>query len=91
MVFLGNPEYGCELQPMDFEMVARAYRGTGFSVENPADCDRVLDEALATPGPVMVEGVVDPFEPPLPTKIGGKPWTSPPRSSAGSRVAPSSR
>jgi pyruvate dehydrogenase (quinone)/pyruvate oxidase len=29
----------------------------------------VLDEALATPGPVIVEGVVDPFEPPLPPKI----------------------
>jgi pyruvate dehydrogenase (quinone)/pyruvate oxidase len=29
----------------------------------------ILDEALATPGPVIIEGVVDPFEPPLPPKI----------------------
>jgi pyruvate dehydrogenase (quinone) len=29
----------------------------------------VLDEALAAPGPVLVEAVVDPFEPPLPAKI----------------------
>jgi pyruvate dehydrogenase (quinone)/pyruvate oxidase len=29
----------------------------------------VLDEAFATPGPVLVEAVVDPFEPPLPPRI----------------------
>ena len=30
---------------------------------------KILDRALATPGPVVVEAVVDPFEPPLPAKI----------------------
>jgi pyruvate dehydrogenase (quinone) len=69
MVFLGNPEYGCELQPIDFAAFARACGGTGFTVEDPEACGAVLDEALATPGPVIVEGVVDPFEPPLPPKI----------------------
>jgi pyruvate dehydrogenase (quinone)/pyruvate oxidase len=69
MVFLGNPEYGCELEPIDFAMVARACGGAGFTVEDPADCGRVLDEALATPGPALVEAVVDPHEPPLPGKI----------------------
>jgi pyruvate dehydrogenase (quinone) len=29
----------------------------------------VFDEALATPGPAVVEAIVDPFEPPLPAKI----------------------
>ena len=29
----------------------------------------MLEEALATPGPVVVEASVDPFEPPLPAKI----------------------
>jgi len=48
---------------------SRRPAGHGFSIEDPADCGRVLDEALATPGPVIVEGVVDPFEPPLPGKI----------------------
>jgi pyruvate dehydrogenase (quinone)/pyruvate oxidase len=28
----------------------------------------VLDQALATAGPVVVEAVVDPFEPPMPPK-----------------------
>jgi pyruvate dehydrogenase (quinone)/pyruvate oxidase len=69
IVFLGNPEYGCELQPMDFAGFARSCGAAGFTIEDPADCGRVLDEALATPGPVVVQGVVDPFEPPLPAKV----------------------
>jgi pyruvate dehydrogenase (quinone)/pyruvate oxidase len=69
MVFLGNPEYGCDLHPIDFAAIARACGGTGFTVEDPADCGRVLDEALAAPGPVIVEAVVDPYEPPMPAKV----------------------
>lgn len=69
MVFLGNPEYGCELQPIDFAAFARACGGAGFSVEDPRECGRVLDDALGTPGPVIVEAVVDPFTPPMPAKI----------------------
>jgi pyruvate dehydrogenase (quinone) len=69
MVFLGNPEYGCELHPIDFAAVARACGGQGFTVEDPARCGEVLDQALAMPGPVLIEAVVDPFEPPLPAKI----------------------
>src|ERR687889_1568785 len=48
MVFLGNPEYGCELEPIDFAAVARACGGVGFTITDPRDCGRVLDEALAT-------------------------------------------
>jgi pyruvate dehydrogenase (quinone)/pyruvate oxidase len=69
MVFLGNPEYGCELQPIDFAAFARACGATGFSITEPGECGSVLEEALATPGPVVVEASVDPFEPPLPAKI----------------------
>ena len=69
MVFLGNPEYGCELQPIDFAFFARACGGQGFTVQDPADVGHVLDEALATPGPVIVEAMVDPFEPPMPAKV----------------------
>ncbi len=69
MVFLGNPEYGCELHPMDFALFAKACGGSGFTIENPADCGRILAEALSTPGPAIVEGIVDPFEPPLPAKV----------------------
>ena len=69
MVFLGNPEYGCELQPIDFAAVARACGATGLRVDDPAQCGAVLDEALRTPGPVVVEAIVDPFEPPMPARI----------------------
>jgi len=69
MVFLGNPEYGVELQPIDFARVAEACGATGFTVEDPAECGAVLDRALATPGPVVVQALVDPHEPPLPAKI----------------------
>ena len=68
LVFLGNPEYGCDLEPIDFAAFARACGGTGFTIEDPATCGDVLDQALATAGPVIVEAVVDPFEPPMPPK-----------------------
>jgi pyruvate dehydrogenase (quinone) len=68
MVFLGNPEFGCDLHPLDFAAYARACGAKGYTIENPADCGRILDEALAEPGPVVVEAVVDPFEPPMPPK-----------------------
>ncbi|OUL19335.1 thiamine pyrophosphate-dependent enzyme [Nostoc sp. 106C] len=69
MVFLGNPEYGCELQSIDFAAFARACGGTGFTIDDPAKCGDILDQALATPGPVIVDAIVDPLEMPLPPKI----------------------
>jgi pyruvate dehydrogenase (quinone) len=69
MVFLGNPEYGCELQPIDFAAFARACGATGFTLEDPKQCGQVLDQALAVDGPVIVEAVVDPFTPPMPPKV----------------------
>jgi pyruvate dehydrogenase (quinone)/pyruvate oxidase len=69
MIFLGNPEYGCELQPIDFAMFARACGGAGITIEDPAHCGDALDQALRHPGPVVVEAVVDPYEPPMPPKI----------------------
>jgi pyruvate dehydrogenase (quinone)/pyruvate oxidase len=69
MVFLGNPEYGCELHPIHFAAFARACGGTGFTIEDPGQCGAILEQALATPGPVLVEAVVDPLVPPMPAKI----------------------
>jgi len=69
MVFLGNPEYVCDLQPIDFAAVARGFGVQSFSVEDPARCGEVLRQALATPGPVLVEAVVDQNEPPMPPKV----------------------
>lgn len=69
MVFLGNPEYGCELQDIDYAAAARAFGASGFRIEDPADCPAIVEQALHTPGPVVVEAVVDPNEPPMPAKI----------------------
>jgi pyruvate dehydrogenase (quinone)/pyruvate oxidase len=68
MVFLGNPEYGCELQPIDFAMVARGFGVASFTIESPASCGDIVQRALATPGPVVVEALVDANEPPMPAK-----------------------
>jgi pyruvate dehydrogenase (quinone)/pyruvate oxidase len=69
MVFLGNPEYGVKLQPIDFAAFARACGASGFTIDDPAECGSVLDEALRTSGPVVVQAVVDPFEPPMPPDV----------------------
>jgi pyruvate dehydrogenase (quinone)/pyruvate oxidase len=69
MVFLGNPEYGVELQPIDFSAFAYACGGTGFTVERAGDCSKTVEEFLAAPGPAVLQAVVDPLEPPLPAKI----------------------
>jgi pyruvate dehydrogenase (quinone)/pyruvate oxidase len=69
MVFLGNPEFACDLQPIDFAAAARAFGVAGFTVDDPARAGDILDEALAHKGPALVEAVVDPHMPPLPAKI----------------------
>src|SRR5207302_8407499 len=69
MVFLGNPEFAVELQPIDFAAFAHACGGAGFAVEDPNDCGHIVEEFLNTPGPAVLEAVVDPLEPPLPAKV----------------------
>lgn len=69
MVFLGNPEYACDLAPINFAEFARACGGTGFTIEEPEECAATLDRAFGTAGPVVVEAVVDPNEPPMPPKV----------------------
>ncbi len=69
MVFLGNPEFGVQLHPIDFAAFAHACGGVGFTVDDPNDCGRVMDEFLNAPGPAVLQAVVDPLEPPLPGKV----------------------
>lgn len=69
MVFLGNPEYGVELQPIDFAKVAEACGGVGIHVEDPYQVQAALEQALAANKPALVEVVVDPYEPPMPPKV----------------------
>ncbi len=69
MVFLGNPEYVCDLQPIDFAAVARGFGVSSFVIDDPKRCASTLDQALATNGPVLIEAAVDANTPPMPAKI----------------------
>src|SRR5688500_14100151 len=73
MVFLGNPEYGCELQTIDFVKFAEACGAVGLHCEKPKEARTILQEALTIARkqrrPVVVEAVVDPFEPPHPPSV----------------------
>jgi pyruvate dehydrogenase (quinone) len=72
IVMEANPEYGVELQPIDFAAFARSCGAAGFTIENPADAEGILRQALAHPGPAVIEAVVDPNEPPLPGNVSAE-------------------
>ncbi len=69
MVFLGNPEYACDLHPADFVMIARGAGIEAIRIEDAEDCGKQLDSAVTRLGPVLIEAVVDQFTPPMPAKI----------------------
>ncbi len=69
MIPLGNPNFVTQLQPIDFAMVARGFGVASFVIEKPQEAGHVIETALATKGPVLVECLVDPNEPPMPAKI----------------------
>ncbi|HLI52582.1 MAG TPA: thiamine pyrophosphate-dependent enzyme [Thermomicrobiaceae bacterium] len=69
MVLEGNPEFGVDLQPIDFEMYAKAVGIAAYTIDDPEKCGEVMKEACSQPGPVLIQAVVDPQEPPLPGKI----------------------
>jgi pyruvate dehydrogenase (quinone)/pyruvate oxidase len=69
MVFLGNPEYVTGLQGIDFAAVAKGFGVASFTIRTPSECGHVIESALATRGPVLVEAIVDPNEPPLPARV----------------------
>jgi pyruvate dehydrogenase (quinone) len=69
MALEGNPEFGVNLQPIDFAFCAKACGATGFCLDDPNKAEETVRQALSTSGPVVVECVVDANEPPLPGKI----------------------
>ena len=69
LAFEGNPQYGVQLEPIDFAAFAKACGVPGYTVEDPALLGSVLKQAFEVKGPALVEAVVDPTEPPLPGKI----------------------
>ena len=64
-----NPEFGVDLQPIDFEGVAKSCGIAGFTLDKAENAQAILQQALNYPGPALVQAVVDPNEPPMPGKI----------------------
>jgi pyruvate dehydrogenase (quinone) len=69
MVFLGNPEYACDLYPADFVAIARGAGIDAVQIDDPSTCGSQLDSVLSRREPVLIEAVVDQFTPPMPAKI----------------------
>jgi pyruvate dehydrogenase (quinone) len=69
MMFLGNPQFACELAPIDFAKAAEAMGGHGFTIREFSEIDTVLDEAFSTDGPVIIQALVDKYEPMMPPKM----------------------
>jgi pyruvate dehydrogenase (quinone)/pyruvate oxidase len=67
---LGYPEFGVRFsQPMRFAPFAQSCGGLGLRVEKAAEVEPAVAEALAHPGPALVDVMVNPDEPPMPGKV----------------------
>ena len=69
MVLEGNPQYGVQLQPIDFALYAQACGIPGYTIDDPAKAEEVTRAAFGQPGPALIQAIVDPNEPPMPGKI----------------------
>jgi pyruvate dehydrogenase (quinone)/pyruvate oxidase len=69
MVFLGNPEYACDLYPADFVTIARGAGLDAIQIDDPKTCGSQLDLLANRKEPVLIEAVVDEFTPPMPARI----------------------
>ena len=56
----------------DFELLAKAYGMTGYTFRTEEDVIKLLPEALATPGPVLINCLVPPEENVMPMVLAGK-------------------
>src|ERR671934_511885 len=55
MVFIGNPEYGVDFAPVDFAKIAEGFGIRATRIEDPTRCGEQLRDALAEPGPAVIE------------------------------------
>ena len=61
---LGNPEFGCDLSPIDFVAFAKACGAEGFRCGNHSDVRGSISAFLRSSHPAVLEVVVDPDEKP---------------------------
>jgi pyruvate dehydrogenase (quinone) len=71
MGFLGNPEFGIEFSPIDFAKFTEACGGKGYVIGEPTEVKSIMHQAMnEKTKPTLIEAYVDPFEPPMPPKVG---------------------
>ncbi len=68
-IFLGNPEYGCDFADVDFVKIAEGCGLRAVRIDDPARCRDQLEDALEYDGPMLIECVTDPNEPPHPPQV----------------------
>ncbi|NNG73941.1 pyruvate oxidase [Rhizobium laguerreae] len=69
MMFLGNPQFACELAPIDFALAAEAMGGRGFTIRQFDQIEPTLTEAFSVAGPVVIQAFVDQYEPMMPPRM----------------------
>lgn len=69
MKVIGMPPFGTDLKNPDFAKMAEAIGIKGIRVEQAEDVESAIAEALAHPGPVLVDVVVNQAELSMPPKI----------------------
>jgi pyruvate dehydrogenase (quinone) len=68
----GFPPFGVDFKNCNFANVARAMGAHGIRLEDPANVEDALREALSyTDGPVVVDAVVDPYALSIPSHVPG--------------------
>ena len=65
----GLPEFGTVLENPDLAAVARAIGLHGVRVERPEELDQAVAEALAHPGPVLLDAITNPDEISVPPRV----------------------
>jgi len=61
---IGNPDFGCNLPPIDFVSFAKACGADAFRCEKPDEIKDAINAALNSSKPALVEAIVDAEEKP---------------------------
>ncbi|MCI1256776.1 MAG: pyruvate dehydrogenase [Corynebacterium provencense] len=69
MLVEGLPDFGTDHEKVDYAAIAEACGIKSYRIEDPRDIRRVLTEALAYDGPVLVDVVTDPNALSIPPEI----------------------
>ncbi len=68
----GHGVFGCDLSPIDFVGFAKACGAEGFHCAKPEELRPAIAAALRSPGPAIIDAIVDPEEPSKkPTEMKG--------------------